>query len=124
MILANIINTKIVYYSNMKKESEELKLFILECLNEKKAEDIDVIDLSGKNKIADYLIFANGRSTKNVGAIAEYVTLELKNKAGISTNIEGLGKSEWVLIDAGTILVNIFYPEARTHFKLEEIWKK
>lgn len=124
MILANIINTKIIYYSNMKKESEELKLFILECLNEKKADNIEVIDLSGKNKIADYIIFANGRSTKNVGAIAEYVALELKNKAGVNTNIEGLVKSEWVLIDAGTILVNIFYPEARTYFKLEEIWKK
>ncbi|XVN40522.1 MAG: ribosome silencing factor [Rickettsia endosymbiont of Argas persicus] len=108
----------------MKKESEELKLFILECLNEKKAEDIDVIDLRGRDKLADYIIFANGKSTKNVGAIAEYVALKLKNKAGISTNIEGLAKSEWVLIDTGAILINIFYPEARTHFRLEEIWKK
>lgn len=108
----------------MKKEDEELKSFILECLNEKKAEDINIIDLKGKNKLADYIIFASGRSTKNVGAIAEHVALELKNKAGISTNIEGLTKSEWVLIDAGTILINIFYPEARAHYRLEEIWKK
>ncbi|KJW04720.1 oligomerization domain protein [Rickettsia argasii T170-B] len=91
----------------MKKETEELKLFILECLSEKKAEDIEkkaedieVIDLTGKHKLADYIIFASGRSTKNVGAIAEYVALELKNNAGINSNIEGLGKSEWVLIDA------------------------
>ena len=108
----------------MKKESEELKLFILECLIEKKAENIDVIDLRGKDKLADYIILANGRSTKNVGAIAEYVALELKNKAGVSTNIEGLAKSNWVLIDVGNILVNIFYPETRAHFKLEELWKK
>ncbi|MFV9930468.1 MAG: ribosome silencing factor [Rickettsia endosymbiont of Haemaphysalis japonica] len=108
----------------MKKETEELKLFILECLSEKKAEDIEVIDLTGKHKLADYIIFASGRSTKNVGAIAEYVALELKNNAGINSNIEGLDKSEWVLIDAGTILINIFYPEVREHFKLEEIWKR
>ena len=124
MLLKHIINNKLIYTNNMKKESEELKLFILECLNEKKAEDIDVIDLRGRDKLADYIIFANGKSTKNVGAIAEYVALKLKNKAGISTNIEGLAKSEWVLIDTGAILINIFYPEARTHFRLEEIWKK
>lgn len=108
----------------MKKESEELKLFILECLNEKKAEDVVVIDLRGKNKLVDYIILANGKSTKNVGAIAEYIALELKNKAAVSTKIEGLATSKWVLIDADTILINIFYPEARRHFKLEEIWKK
>ncbi|MCZ6910582.1 MAG: ribosome silencing factor [Rickettsia endosymbiont of Ixodes persulcatus] len=88
------------------------------------AEDIEVIDLTGKHKLADYIIFASGRSTENVGAIAGYVALELKNNAGINSNIEGLGKSEWVLIDAGTILINIFYPEAREYFKLEEIWKR
>ncbi|WP_347939112.1 ribosome silencing factor [Rickettsia oklahomensis] len=108
----------------MKKEAKELKLFILECLSEKKAENIEVIDLMGKHKLADYIIFASGRSTKNIKAIAEYVALELKNNAGISINIEGLDKSEWVLIDAGTILINIFYPEVREHFRLEEIWKR
>ncbi|AAU04255.1 ribosome silencing factor [Rickettsia typhi] len=108
----------------MKKDTEELKLFILECLIEKKAENIEVIDLRDKNKLADYIIFASGRSTKNVGAIAEYVALALKNHACINSNIEGLSKSEWVLIDAGAVLINIFYPEVREHFKLEEIWKR
>ncbi|MFY9589278.1 ribosome silencing factor [Rickettsia endosymbiont of Halotydeus destructor] len=107
----------------MTKDTEELKEFIIACLEEKKADNIDIIDLRSRNKLADYIIFASGRSTKNVGAIAEYIALELKQKVNINTNIEGLGKSEWVLIDAGTILVNIFYPEARAHFKLEEMWK-
>ena len=80
------------FYSYQLQNIRELKSFILECLNEKKAEDINVIDLKGRNKLADYIIFASGRSTKNVGAIAEYVALELKNKVGISTNIEGLAK--------------------------------
>ncbi|MCZ6902143.1 MAG: ribosome silencing factor, partial [Rickettsia endosymbiont of Ixodes persulcatus] len=82
------------------------------------------LSLINQHKLVDYIIFASGRSTENVGAIAGYVALELKNNAGINSNIEGLGKSEWVLIDAGTILINIFYPEAREYFKLEEIWKR
>ncbi|WP_341749876.1 ribosome silencing factor [Candidatus Tisiphia endosymbiont of Sialis lutaria] len=103
---------------------ELLKEFIVKCLEEKKAEDILVIDIKQKTTLAEYIIFASGRSTKNVGAIAEYLSLELKNQANVNTNIEGLAQSEWVLIDAGNILVNIFYPETREHFKLEEMWRK
>jgi ribosome-associated protein len=103
---------------------EQLKEFIIKCLEEKKAGEIAVIDIRRKTSLAEYIIFANGRSTKNVGAIAEYLALELKNKTNINTNIEGLEKSEWVLIDAGNILINIFYPETREYFKLEEMWKK
>ncbi|WP_425363050.1 ribosome silencing factor [Candidatus Tisiphia endosymbiont of Hybos culiciformis] len=103
---------------------ELLKEFVVKCLEEKKAEDIVVIDIKQKTTLAEYIILASGRSTKNVGAIAEYLSLELKHQANISTNIEGLEKSEWVLIDVGDILVNIFYPETREHFKLEEMWKK
>ncbi|MCC8417324.1 MAG: ribosome silencing factor [Rickettsia endosymbiont of Bryobia graminum] len=108
----------------MLENIEELKEFIVECLEEKKAEEITIIDLRQKTTLAEYIIFANGRSTKNVGAIAEYLGQELKNKINISVNIEGLGKSEWVLIDVGNILVNIFYPEVREHFKLEDMWMK
>lgn len=103
--------------------TEELKTFILKCLDEKKAENIDVIDLMGQQRFVDFIIFASGRSTKNVAAIADYIGLELKNKAKINANIEGLDKSEWVLIDVGTILVNISYPEAREYYRLEELWK-
>jgi len=108
----------------MIESTELLKNFIVQCLEEKKAEDITVIDVKHKTTLAEYIIFASGRSTKNVGAIAEYLSLELKHKTDINTNIEGLGKSEWVLIDVGNILVNIFYPETREYFKLEEMWIK
>ncbi|XVN42096.1 MAG: ribosome silencing factor [Candidatus Rickettsia vulgarisii] len=108
----------------MLENVEELKEFIVKCLGKKKAEEITIIDLRQKTSLAEYIIFANGRSTKNVGAIAEYLALKLKNKINISVNIEGLGKSEWVLIDVGNILVNIFYPEVREHFKLEDMWMK
>ncbi len=109
---------------NIEITAELLKEFVVKCLEEKKAEDILVIDIKQKTTLAEYIIFASGRSTKNVGAIAEYLSLELKHQANVNTNIEGLAQSEWVLIDAGNILVNIFYPEAREHFKLEEMWRK
>jgi ribosome-associated protein len=108
----------------MIENTELLKEFVVKCLEEKKAEDIIVIDIRQKTTLAEYIIFASGRSTKNVGAIAEYLALELKHQANIDTNIEGLGTSEWVLIDAGNVLVNIFYLETREYFKLEEMWSK
>jgi ribosome-associated protein len=108
----------------MTEDTESLKELIVKSLEAKKAENITVIDVKQKTSLAEYIIFASGRSTKNVGAIAEYLALEIKHQTNINTNIEGLGKSEWVLIDAGSILVNIFYPETREYFKLEEKWRK
>ena len=105
-------------------DTEQLKDFIIECLLEKKAEDIVTIDLSNKTQLAKYMIFANGRSIKNNAAIAEYLSFELKNKTNLAINIEGMGKSEWVLVDAGDIIVHIFYPTAREHLRLEEKWNK
>jgi ribosome-associated protein len=104
--------------------TEELKDFIVKCLEDKKADDILVIDLEKRTDLARYMIFASGRSTKNVGAIADYVSLEVKHNTDLTVNIEGLGKSEWVLLDAGDIIVHVFYPETRAHFKLEEMWNK
>ena len=109
---------------NVNIDIEQVKDFITQCLHEKKAEDVVLLDLGAKNQLAKYMIVASGRSIKNIGAIAEYIALELKNKYRISTTIEGVGKSEWVLLDAGDIIVHIFYPEMRTHLKLEEKWSK
>lgn len=100
---------------------EEIKDFIVECLEEKKAEGIIVMHLSN-NILAKYMIIASGRSIKNIGAIADYISLELKRKEGININTEGIGNSDWVLIDAGDIIVHIFHPESRNRFKLEELW--
>src|ERR1700712_3641746 len=107
----------------MLETTEELKDFILHCLEEKKADNIVVMDLEKKTDLAKYMIFANGRSVKNVGAIADFVSLELKQKTNLKINIEGLGKSEWVLLDIGDIIIHIFYPPAKEHFKLEERWR-
>lgn len=103
--------------------SDELKNFIVNALEEKKAENITVIDLTSKTSLAKYMIFATGRSTKNISAIADFVSLEIKHNSNLKTTIEGMGASEWVLLDAGDVIVHLFHPEAREHFKLEELWK-
>lgn len=107
----------------MIENNDQLKDFIVKCLDNKKAEDITVINLATKTSIADYIIFASGRSSRNVQAIAEYVAFELKHHSNLPVSIEGLALAEWVLIDTGNIIVHLFYPKARKRFNLEEIWK-
>ena len=102
---------------------EDLKKFIIDKLEDKKAGDISVLDLDGKTSMARYMVFANGRSNKNVAAIADFLSLELKHQADLDVNIEGFKQSDWVLIDAGSVIVNIFHPEARDHYSLEEYWQ-
>lgn len=103
---------------------EQLKELIIKGLEEKKAENIVFLPLSDNIPLAKYMIFASGRSTKNVKAIAEHIVLELKTKSQCSAQIEGLGGSDWVLIDAGDIIVHIFHPATRERFKLEELWRE
>jgi ribosome-associated protein len=104
--------------------SEELKDCILKALDDKKAENINVMSLENKTSLAQYMIFATGRSTKNISAIADYIADEIKHNSNIKTVIEGLGGSEWVLLDAGDIIVHLFNGEAREHYRLEELWGK
>lgn len=102
--------------------SEDLKALILVALEEKKAESITVIELKNKTSLTDYMIFVSGRSTKNVAAIADFVAQEIKTKTDLSVAIDGLGNSEWVILDAGSVIVHLFHPEARMHYRLEEKW--
>lgn len=102
--------------------TEELKNFIIKCLEDKKAENISILDIEKKTVLAKYMIFASGRSIKNIGAIADYISFELKHIGFSKVNIEGLKKSDWVILDAGEIIVHIFHPAARENYKLEELW--
>ncbi len=107
-----------------KMNSKQLKELIIKLLEDKKAENIHTINLADTSSMATYMIFASGRSSKNVGAIAEYVADELKLAGLPKINLEGLGKSEWVLVDAGDVMVHLMHPEAREYYKLEELWEK
>lgn len=108
----------------MLNNTEELKDFIIKILEDKNAQNITVLELTDKIPLAKYMIFANGRSTKNISAIAEHVVYELKHTAKCPAFVEGLNHSDWVLLDAGDVIVHIFHPEAREKFKLEELWAR
>jgi ribosome-associated protein len=91
-------------------------------LDEAKAEKIVSIDLKGKSSLGEFMVIATGRSDRHVGAIADQLRKNLK-EAGISgVRVEGLETCDWVLIDAGDILVHVFRAEVRDFYNLEKMW--
>jgi len=87
-----------------------------------KAENTVEIDLTGKTSIADTMIVSSGRSHRHVGAIADRVIQALKDKGYGAPRVEGMPACDWVLIDAGDVLVHIFRPEVRGFYNLEKMW--
>jgi ribosome-associated protein len=95
---------------------------VLASLDETKAEDVVTIDLRGKTALADEMIIASGRSTVHVGAIADKAIKALKAAGVVAPRVEGLPQCDWVLIDAGDVIVHIFRPEVRQFYNLEKMW--
>jgi ribosome-associated protein len=95
---------------------------VLASLDDSKAEDIISINLAGKTSIADTMIVASGRSNTHVGAIAERAVKALKEAGVAAPRIEGLPHCDWVLIDAGDVIVHVFRPEVRQFYNLEKLW--
>jgi ribosome-associated protein len=95
---------------------------IAHTLDEGKAEEILVIDLEGKTSIADYMIIATGSSQRQVGALADQVMTKLKELGMGRIPVEGKANGDWVLLDAGDVIVHLFRPEVRSYYNLEKIW--
>jgi ribosome-associated protein len=95
---------------------------VLSSLDDAKAEDVISIDLRGKTTIADDMVIASGRSTVHVGAIADRVLKGCKEAGHAAPRVEGLPQCDWVLIDAGDVIVHIFRPEVRQFYNLEKMW--
>ncbi|MCC3247173.1 ribosome silencing factor [Methylocystis sp. WRRC1] len=95
---------------------------VLKSLDDSKAEDIISIDLRGKTALADEMIIATGRSTVHVGAIADKAIKACKAAGVVSPRVEGLPQCDWVLIDAGDVIIHIFRPEVRQFYNLEKMW--
>jgi ribosome-associated protein len=95
---------------------------IITSLDDDKAEDIVTIDLDGRSSLADAIAIANGRSQRHVSSIAEHLARRLK-EAGYGTRpVDGLQSGDWVLVDAGDVIVHIFRPEVRSYYDLEGMW--
>lgn len=95
---------------------------ILEILETQSAEEIVQIDLEGKSSIADYMIVATGRSNRHVSALSDYVQRGLKELGHAKLGVEGMEQCDWVLIDAGDVIVHLFRPEVREFYALEKMW--
>ena len=95
---------------------------VLASLDDSKAEDIISIDLRGKTALADEMIIATGRSTVHVAAIADKAIKACKAAGVVAPRVEGLTQGDWVLIDAGDVIVHIFRPEVREFYNLEKMW--
>lgn len=95
---------------------------VLASLDDDKAEDILAIDIRGRSSFADMLVIASGRSGRHVAALADHVLRKL-NDAGVKdVRVEGLPQADWVLVDAGDLVVHLFRPEVRAFYNIEKIW--
>ncbi len=99
-----------------------MQRFAVSSLEDDKAEDITVIGLAGKTSIADFMIIASGRSHRHVAAIADHLVERLKKRGLMPLSVEGMAQSDWVLIDAGDVIVHLFRPEVRDFYNLEKMW--
>jgi ribosome-associated protein len=87
-----------------------------------KAEDILTIDLTGKSSIADAMVVASGRAQRHVAAVADHVVKDLEQAGLPNVRVEGMRQADWVLIDAGDVIVHVFRPEVRAFYNLEKMW--
>ena len=102
--------------------ADETLRLVLASLEDAKAEDSVTIDLTGKTSIGDYMVVTCGRSQRHVGAVADHVVKDLK-QAGIGgVRVEGMPQCDWVLIDAGDVIVHVFRPDVRAFYNLEKMW--
>jgi ribosome-associated protein len=104
------------------EQAEALHRLVLRSLDDDKALDVVSIPLSGKSNIADYMVIASGRSTRQVASMAQKLTERIKRELGRNVRVEGLPVGDWVLIDADDIIVHLFRPEVRSFYNLERMW--
>ena len=103
--------------------SEQILAAVLASLDDDKAEDIVQIPLRGRSEMADFMVIASGRSTRQVAAISEKLADRLKQDLGVLSKTEGAEVGDWVLIDAGDVIVHVFRPEVREFYQLEKMWQ-
>jgi ribosome-associated protein len=103
-------------------EGTKLEELILARLDDDKAQDVVHIDLKDKSSVADAMIVASGRSHRHVGAMADHILRALKENGYGRCRVEGLPHADWVLIDAGDLIIHLFRPEVRAFYNIEKIW--
>ena len=110
--------------SKVRLDAEETLRLVLARLDDMKAEDTVTIDLNGKSSIADTMVVTSGRSNRHVGSVADRVLEDLREAGLTGLRVEGMPHCDWVLIDAGDVIVHVFRPEVRTFYNLERLWTR
>ncbi|KWV92290.1 ribosome-associated protein IOJAP [Erythrobacter sp. YT30] len=105
---------------NMSENS--LHDLVLAQLDDDQAQEVVSIPLEGKSSIADYMVIASGRSTRQVASMAQKLAEKVKQAGFGPARVEGLPAADWVLIDAGDVVVHLFRPEVRSFYNLERMW--
>jgi len=96
---------------------------VLESLDDAKAQNTVAIDMTGKSPLSDHMVVTSGRSQRHVGALADQLSKSLKDNGYAKPRIEGLPHCDWVLVDAGDVIVHIFRPEVRDFYNIEKMWQ-
>ncbi|WP_338446772.1 ribosome silencing factor [Pelagerythrobacter marensis] len=108
--------------SAIEAEPGSLHALVIDQLEEDQALDLVSIPLAGKSSMADHMIVASGRSTRQVASIAQKLAERIKQNGHGPVRLEGLPQADWVLIDAGDVVVHLFRPEVRSFYNLERMW--
>jgi len=101
---------------------KDLERLVVTSLNDRKAENVLSIDLTGKSDVADRMVIASGTSSRHVASLSDAVVDALKEAGFEHIPVEGKDECEWVLVDVGNIIVHLFKPDARAHYNLEKMW--
>lgn len=96
---------------------------VMTSLEDSKAESPVAINIQGKSALGDYMVVASGRSHRHVGAIADHLLRDLKDKGFGTPRVEGLPNCDWVLIDTGDVIIHVFRPEVRDFYGIEKMWQ-
>lgn len=104
-------------------EGQQVALWIASAALDKKAQDVEILDVRGKVDYADFVVIASGRSDRQVGAIARGIEESLKHEHGERCHgVEGLTQGQWVLMDFGDVIVHVFHQDTRGYYDLEALW--
>jgi ribosome-associated protein len=109
--------------SSSEVQSKALLAAVLAQLDDDKAEEVVQIDLRGRSNMADYMVICSGRSSRQVASISEKLADKVKQDFGRVARMEGKETGDWVLIDAGDVIVHVFRPEVREFYQLEKMWQ-
>jgi ribosome-associated protein len=110
--------------SKVRPDADETLRIVLHRLDDMKAEDTLTIDLRNQSAIADYMVVTSGRSNRHVGSVADRVLEDLREAGFAGVRVEGMPHCDWVLIDAGDVVVHVFRPEVRAFYNLEKMWSR